>query len=52
MFFVTDSFKQICIRSNGYNIFIINLSNNSVYINSTFLLMKTKQKTEANVLFI
>jgi len=33
-------------HSNGYNIFIIHLINNSVCISSTFILMKTKGSSE------
>jgi len=49
---IFKSFKPIRTHSNGYNIFTIRLTNNSVYISSIFLLIKTKQKTVANMLFI
>jgi len=57
-FFIIDieiiifkSFKTICTRSDDYNIFTILLLNNSVCISSAFLLVKTKQKTVANIFF-
>jgi len=36
---IFKSFKPICTRSNGYNIFIVCFTNNSVCISNSFLLM-------------